>query len=285
MTKKSIPWMILLLLTLLSINIASAEVPPVPVNFTNTSGNFWINWTWQAGSGNTTDLYNVSVNGTWTNTSANNWTNVTVAPHGWSNITIFAYNSSGAGNISATSYSGTKQIPNNNPVQTAIGAQTGTENVPMSITITSTDVDEDVLTYSTNATYGTLSTNVFTWTPALGTAGSYIWYFTTTDNQSIPGTDTEDVSITIYEYLAGGAGYYPPNGGGGGIPYIPTITPTAVPQQQVPAPAGILPTESESGIPTTAIYIGGFIAIVMLLAYYGLSLNIKPKPRSRIRRK
>lgn len=281
MKERKLPFFVLLLIFVLTINFASAEVPPVPVNFSNTTGNFWINWTWDPGSGNTTDLYNVSVNGTWTNTSAENWANVTVAPHGWSNITVFAFNTSGEQNISATSYSGTKQLPNNNPVQTAIGSQSTTENLGLTITITSTDADGDTITYSTNSTYGTLTSNLFEWEPPLGTYGVYTWYFTSTDNQSVPGTDTEDVVVTVYQYIATGSGY----SGGSGAPLTTTAIPTSSPATPQQVPAGILPTESETGSPTTAIYIGISVVAVMCIAWYGLSQSSKKrKPRSRTRK-
>jgi len=53
-------------------------------------------------TGNSTDSYNVSVNGTWYN-STNTFKNTTTVPHGWSNITVWAYNSSGPGSLSAGS--------------------------------------------------------------------------------------------------------------------------------------------------------------------------------------
>jgi hypothetical protein len=74
---------------------APLAIPPTPINLANTTGNFWINHTWQAGIGNVTDSFNISQNGTWTNGSYILFKNVTVAPHGWSNITIYAFNNSG----------------------------------------------------------------------------------------------------------------------------------------------------------------------------------------------
>src|SRR3970282_1070266 len=43
-------------------------IPPSPTSLANSTGNFYVNHTWQAGAGNgnITDSYNVSVNGTWT---------------------------------------------------------------------------------------------------------------------------------------------------------------------------------------------------------------------------
>ena len=44
-------------------------IPPDPTNLQHTDGNFWVNYTWDAGSGNVTNGYNVSWNGTWDNTT------------------------------------------------------------------------------------------------------------------------------------------------------------------------------------------------------------------------
>ena len=79
-------------------------VPPTPVSLANTSGNTWVNYTWAAGSGGgATDLYNVSMNVTaWHNGTANTFLNTTVSSGGWANITVWAYNTSGSGNLSAT---------------------------------------------------------------------------------------------------------------------------------------------------------------------------------------
>ncbi|MBC2697350.1 MAG: hypothetical protein HF974_03225, partial [ANME-2 cluster archaeon] len=46
----------------------NADIPPTPETFTHTTGNFWVNYTWEANpSGNIADSYNVSINGDWTN--------------------------------------------------------------------------------------------------------------------------------------------------------------------------------------------------------------------------
>src|SRR5665648_1287342 len=46
--------------------VKTTYIPPVPTINTVVTGNFWVNTTWNAGSGNRTDSYNVSVNGIWT---------------------------------------------------------------------------------------------------------------------------------------------------------------------------------------------------------------------------
>lgn len=84
-------------------------VPPDPINLQNTSGKFWVNYTWQPGIGNITDSYNVTVNGTMYN-GTKNFMNVTTVPGGWVNITVRAYNSSGSGSLSAGSISQNTQI-------------------------------------------------------------------------------------------------------------------------------------------------------------------------------
>src|SRR3989304_348227 len=87
--------------------------PPAPINLTNTTGNFWINYTWQAGSGNITNSYNVSQNGTWTNSSSNLYFNASVGAHNWSNISVYAFNNSGNGTLNQTPVSQNTQVPNN----------------------------------------------------------------------------------------------------------------------------------------------------------------------------
>ena len=85
--------------------------PPSPVNLISTQGNFWINHSWEPGAGNDTDSYNVSVNGSWTNGTTSTYNNSTVAAHGWSNISVYAYNSSGTGTLNTTSVSETPRSP------------------------------------------------------------------------------------------------------------------------------------------------------------------------------
>jgi hypothetical protein len=78
-------------------------VPPTPVSLANTSGSTWVNYTWTAGSGGgATDSYNVSMNvTTWHNGTTDTFLNTSVGSGGWANITVWAYNTSGSGNLSA----------------------------------------------------------------------------------------------------------------------------------------------------------------------------------------
>jgi hypothetical protein len=122
----------LLLPVYISPALASATyIPPDPTNLTNTTGRYWVNYTWQAGSegvgdlpdaggnstpavfdmGNVTDSYNVSVNGTWHNGTTNTSINETVGPGEWVNITVWAWNASGTGTLSADCVSDDRQAP------------------------------------------------------------------------------------------------------------------------------------------------------------------------------
>ncbi|NMG83198.1 MAG: hypothetical protein GIS02_03200, partial [Methanosarcinales archaeon] len=90
---------------------APTFVPPDPTGLANTTGKYWVNYTWNAGSVNVTDSYNVNMNGTWTNDSANTFKNVSVGPSGWANIIVYAYNNSGTGTLSTSNVSDSVQAP------------------------------------------------------------------------------------------------------------------------------------------------------------------------------
>lgn len=50
-------------------DVAQTYIPGIPTLNSVVIGNFWVNTTWNAGAGNTTNSYNISVNGVWTNGS------------------------------------------------------------------------------------------------------------------------------------------------------------------------------------------------------------------------
>ncbi|MCK5480335.1 MAG: DUF2341 domain-containing protein, partial [Gammaproteobacteria bacterium] len=94
-----------------TISAAPADTtPPVPTNLNNTTSNYWVNYTWTAGNGVVTDGYNVSMNEEWHNGTKTFW-NSNVGAGNWSNITVWAWNKTGSGNMSATSVSDTVQAP------------------------------------------------------------------------------------------------------------------------------------------------------------------------------
>ncbi len=87
-------------------------IPPDPINIQNTTGKYWVNYTWSAGIGNITNSYNVKVNGIWYNGTTDAFKNITTVSGGWANITVWAFNSSGKGSLSAGSISQNTQVQN-----------------------------------------------------------------------------------------------------------------------------------------------------------------------------
>ena len=172
-------------------------IPPVPVELTSTQGNFWVNHAWKAGTGNVTDSYNVNVNGVWTNGTTSTYFNTTVGPHGWSAISIWAYNNSGGGSLSLTSASQNIQAPNNPPVQLPIGDMEVYTGQQLTFKINATDADSDNIHYGTNATKGNLdsSTGVYSWIPAGGDEGVYTWEFSSSDDYG--GRAAETIKVTV----------------------------------------------------------------------------------------
>ncbi|VVB95719.1 Uncharacterised protein [uncultured archaeon] len=175
---------------------AATYYPPAPDGLANTSGNFWVNHTWQAGTENVTNSYNVSVNGTWTNSTSTYKNTTGMNPHGWANITVYAYNSSNS-SLSLTSASQTTQVTNNAPVLASIGAKSVIVGNWLNFTINATDADSDTMTYGTNATGGTLNstTGNYSWAPTVSEAGTYTWQFTSTDNYG--GQDNETITVSV----------------------------------------------------------------------------------------
>ncbi len=116
-------------------------IPPSPTELTNTSGNFWVNYTWQPGSGNVTDSYNITlINNSITyyiNGSSQNWINSTLNASEWSNIIVYAYNNSGTGTLNTTGISQNTQalVPTIPLISNVVYA---------SLTLTSYYVDWDV---------------------------------------------------------------------------------------------------------------------------------------------
>jgi hypothetical protein len=80
---------------------AQSTIPSIPAGLTNTKGNYWVNYTWTAGTrGGITDSYKVKLNNNWTNGSKTTFINTSVGSGGWANIEVWAYNRTGFGNLS-----------------------------------------------------------------------------------------------------------------------------------------------------------------------------------------
>ncbi|MCK4458472.1 MAG: hypothetical protein KAU52_01970 [Methanosarcinales archaeon] len=96
-----------------TIDAAATTTPPAPVSLQSTTGKYWVNYTWSAGSpGPVTDGYNVSLdNGSWYNRTTTSLNVTNLGAEGWANITVWAYNETGSGNMSVSSVSANVQAP------------------------------------------------------------------------------------------------------------------------------------------------------------------------------
>ena len=84
--------------------------PGNPANLGNTTGDYWVNFTWDAGGENETDSYNISWNGSWFNGSVDNFMQRSVGECGWANISIYAFNSTNEGTLSVLDVSDEEQV-------------------------------------------------------------------------------------------------------------------------------------------------------------------------------
>lgn len=111
---------------------------------------------------------------------------------------IFVCDDSGAAN-NCTNQIFTLNVGNNAPVLNPIGNKIITEDQTLTITLSAADTDGDSLTYSTNATKGSLAGSVFTWKPSLTDSGNYSVLFDVTDSYA---TDSEVIHIEVLDYTA-----------------------------------------------------------------------------------
>ena len=161
--------------------------PPAPVNLANTTGNYWVNHTWEAGSGNVTDGYNISIDGEWYN-STQMYYNNSVGAGNWSNITVYAYNASGIGSLSL-------------PISQ--NTQAPSAPIPEYIPPTPTNLANTTGNYWANHTWSAGLGNV---TDGYNVSINGEWYNSTQTyyyNNVGPGNWS---NITVYAYNASGIG-------------------------------------------------------------------------------
>ncbi|MDT8272906.1 MAG: PKD domain-containing protein [Desulfomonilia bacterium] len=116
-----------------------------------------------------------------------------------SGITVTAGETTEAGEILVTS------VENHAPVFTEMADQTIAEGQTLTFTLSASDPDFDPLIFSYTAepdlpSGATLvpSTGVFTWTPGSGDAGIYTITFVVSDGREPPGSDTQEIAITVW---------------------------------------------------------------------------------------
>lgn len=86
--------------------------------------------------------------------------------------------------------------PNLPPVLEPIGDKQATEDQALTIQLEAADPENDTLTFSTNAPFGSLDsqTGLFEWVPPFGSEGNYSVIFSVSDGN---GTDSEIIIITV----------------------------------------------------------------------------------------
>lgn len=101
------------------------------------------------------------------------------------------------GNMNTTKVWFNATIPNNAPVQSAIGNKNVTAGSWLNFSVNATDADSDTITYGTNASNGTLNTTTgnFNWSTTGADVGTYYWNFNSSDGYG--GVDDETITITV----------------------------------------------------------------------------------------
>jgi len=196
--------------------------PPDPTNLANTTGggylDYWVNYTWSAGTGNMTDSYNVTLNGAWTNGTAATFMNVSVSPCEWANITVFAYNASGTGTLSEGSVRDEVQAPCDVTPPVIIittPEPNGIYIVGMELDFSATDDESGVATVVGNLT-NTSGVSQLVDSGSTPAVGVYTLVVTATDNASNTN-ESDPVFFVVYNPAGGratGEGWFDPDGGG-----------------------------------------------------------------------
>ncbi len=107
--------------------------------------------------------------------------------------TVYANDSSGN---AADPLTGNFTVINSPPFLSPIGPGTVNESELLTIKLSATDPNEDPITYGSNASFGTLVGDTFTWLPGFTDSGVYYVEFTASDGEM---NDSEAVTITVNE--------------------------------------------------------------------------------------
>ena len=172
-------------------------IPPNPITLANTTGNHWVNHTFVNGSGNVTDSFNVSINDVWDNGTTNLSFNDTYSPHGWQNITVYAYNVSGTGSLSAGSVSQNTQVPNNPITITNTSDWSGIKGQTVYVDYDFTDLDSDSPTFSCNRTDLFTDFNTSTGEGSFLTTTATTYYVEFGVDDGYGSTDNYTMTITV----------------------------------------------------------------------------------------
>ncbi|WMW25326.1 right-handed parallel beta-helix repeat-containing protein [Methanolobus sediminis] len=176
----------------------------------NSTGNFYVDWTWDAVEN--ADSYNVSLNGIWTNgTTVLEMNNTPMDAHATSTIQVLAYNETYGALSDAVSDSIT--LANNLISISGLDNIEVNESELISVNAGYSDLDEDTPTFSCNRTdlftdFNT-STGEGTWQTNYTSSGTYSIEFTVSDG--VESTATQVITITVTNapttFYVGSSGY------------------------------------------------------------------------------
>jgi parallel beta-helix repeat protein len=187
--------------------------PPASItNIANSTGNFWINWTWNNPSDPDFNHTMVYIDNGWVLNTSGSFYNGSYSAHATKTISTHTVDTNG--NVNSTWVNQTTTIPNNLPVLDPIGNKVVNEIETLAIDADATDSDSDTLTYSCNRTDLFADFNSATgagnWTSGYGDAGIYYVDFGTADGYG--GIDNETVQITVNEAeVTGNLLYFSPD--------------------------------------------------------------------------
>jgi len=187
------------------IELLPSYIPPNVTSMTYTNGSLWVNHTWQPGTGNVTDSYNVSHNGIWTNGTTLNYSNNTVGAGAFSNISVYSYNISGSGTLNTTAISQNVQTPSssftasNNTIVCPVGwcylAMNDTNKTLLQLdNMFSTDVVQGWFN-STSQKFESHSKFDFNKNINVTNKSGYFYYFKTATNVSVNITGNPTITL------------------------------------------------------------------------------------------
>ena len=180
----------------------SQYFPPTPINLTYSTYNFGINYSFVEGLNfNNTDSYNITFNGTEYNGITDLFFNKSVGPHGYGNITIYAYNNTNDGALSTGFLISNITIPNNNITITNGSSSTINEGEIVHVNFDYIDLDLDTPTFSTNRsdlfTNFNTTTGIGSWITNSSNSGIYFVDFGVSDGYNSISNYT--MSITVID--------------------------------------------------------------------------------------
>jgi hypothetical protein len=113
-----------------------------------------------------------------------------------SGVYYLEFNASDGSLVDSETVTITVNNVNRAPVLSDIISRSVNESETLTITLNATDPDRDSVIYSTNATFGNLTENVFIWTPGFADNGMHSVQFMASDGLL---TNSENIIITVNE--------------------------------------------------------------------------------------